>query len=166
MKTKIFFDTEFTGLHKQTTLISIGLVSETDKTFYAEFDDYDKNQVTDWLKENVIPNLGSAQIRGSQKEIAGALRRWLHDFGEVELWSDCLAYDWVLFCDLFGSAMTIPENVYYIPYDICTLFKIKGVDPDVSREKFVFGMEMRDKKHNALFDAQVIRLCYDKLMKI
>lgn len=25
---KIFFDTEFTGLHKDTTLISIGLISE------------------------------------------------------------------------------------------------------------------------------------------
>lgn len=35
----IFFDTEFTGLHKDTTLISIGLVSETGEKFYAEFDD-------------------------------------------------------------------------------------------------------------------------------
>jgi DNA polymerase III epsilon subunit-like protein len=34
-KTKIFFDTEFTGLHQKTTLISIGLVSECGKTFYA-----------------------------------------------------------------------------------------------------------------------------------
>ena len=31
---KIFFDTEFTGLHKNTTLISIGLVSETGDEFY------------------------------------------------------------------------------------------------------------------------------------
>jgi hypothetical protein len=36
-KTKIFFDTEFTGLHQGTTLISIGLISECGKTFYAEF---------------------------------------------------------------------------------------------------------------------------------
>jgi hypothetical protein len=39
-KTKIFFDTEFTGLHQGTTLISIGLISECGKTFYAEFTDY------------------------------------------------------------------------------------------------------------------------------
>ena len=51
-KTKIFFDTEFTGLHQNTTLISIGLVSECGKTFYAEFNDYDFNQVDDWLKED------------------------------------------------------------------------------------------------------------------
>ena len=30
---KIFFDTEFTGLHKNTTLISIGLVTEEGKHF-------------------------------------------------------------------------------------------------------------------------------------
>ena len=50
-------DSEFTGLHQNTTLISIGLVSECGKTFYAEFNDYDFNQVDDWLKENVINNL-------------------------------------------------------------------------------------------------------------
>ena len=54
---KIFFDTEFTGLHKNTTLISIGLVDENDRTFYGEFLGYDGNQVDDWIKENVINNL-------------------------------------------------------------------------------------------------------------
>ena len=42
---KIFFDTEFTGLHKGTELISIGMVDEVGRTFYAEFNDYDKNQI-------------------------------------------------------------------------------------------------------------------------
>ena len=41
---KVWFDTEFTGLHKNTTLISIGLVTENGKTFYAEFTDYDESQ--------------------------------------------------------------------------------------------------------------------------
>ena len=36
---KVFFDTEFTGLYKDTNLISIGLVSEDGKEFYAEIDD-------------------------------------------------------------------------------------------------------------------------------
>ena len=54
---KVWFDTEFTGLHKNTTLISIGLVNEYGETFYAEFTDYDKNQCDDWIKENVLNNL-------------------------------------------------------------------------------------------------------------
>ena len=54
---KLFFDTEFTGLHQHTTLISLGIVSEHGDKFYAEFIDYDKNQVNEWIRENVINNL-------------------------------------------------------------------------------------------------------------
>lgn len=54
---KIYYDAEFTGLHRDTTLISIGMVSESGSHFYAEFDDFDKDQVDDWLQEHVINNL-------------------------------------------------------------------------------------------------------------
>lgn len=57
MATKLFFDTEFTGLHQNTTLISIGIVSEHGHKFYAELNDYDQSQVNDWLRENVINKL-------------------------------------------------------------------------------------------------------------
>ena len=40
----LFFDTEFTGLHAGTTLVSIGIVAENGKKFYAEFSDYDESQ--------------------------------------------------------------------------------------------------------------------------
>lgn len=53
----LFFDTEFTGLHKNTTLISLGIVADNGKKFYAEFLDYNDNQVNNWIKENVIENL-------------------------------------------------------------------------------------------------------------
>ena len=41
---KIFFDTEFTGLHKDTTLISIGLIDKYGRTLYGEFSDYDESK--------------------------------------------------------------------------------------------------------------------------
>jgi len=180
MKTKVFFDTEFTGLHQKTTLISIGLVADSGETFYAEFNDFDNDQVDEWLRENVIANLqfnGIYQIREGDKKnvrykshaqnVKELLIEWLSQFNEVEIWSDCLSYDWVLFNEIFGHAFNIPKNVYYIPFDICTLFKIKGVDPDISREKFGCGEVCSEmKKHNALWDAQVIKMCYDKLMAI
>lgn len=81
---------------------------------------------------------------------------------QVEMWSDCLAYDWVLFCQLFCGAFDIPDNVYYIPFDICTMFKLKGIDPDINREEFA-GVADAKEKHNALHDAEVIRSCYWKL---
>ena len=170
---KIFFDTEFTGLHQNTTLISIGLVSECGKTFYAELTDYNKNQVDDWIKDNVISNLiltkknnsfylNSCRLLGNRKELKEALSKWFEQFGQVEIWSDCLSYDWVLFNEIWGHAFNIPKNIYYIPFDICTLFKDKGIDPDISREEFA-NMDDKGEKHNALWDAKVIKRCFELL---
>jgi hypothetical protein len=172
---KIFFDTEFTGLHQNTTLISIGLIAEDNRTFYAEAFDYDHAQVDEWIKEHVIANLrfGGAwsapvldldhhAMCASTEKIAETLTEWLAQFETVELWSDCLAYDWVLFNELFGGAFSIPKNVYYIPFDICTLMKLKGIDPDVNREEFVGAAD--GKKHNALWDAKIIRRCYNRMV--
>ena len=172
--TKLFFDTEFTGLHQKTTLISIGIVSDCGKTFYAEFTDYDKKQVDEWLQTNVIDNLylsvmdnnaslNEWRLIANTEAIKEALERWIEQFESVQVWSDCLSYDWVLFNQIWGHAFSIPKNVYYIPFDICTLFKVKGIDPDINREQF---SELVDgsQKHNALWDAKVIKACYDKLM--
>ena len=100
---KCFFDTEFTGLHKNTTLISLGIVTMDNKTFYAEFNDYDESQVDDWIRENVITNLEmknpnpgeqeyysitrhdtipigdgySLKMRGTSKEIGLELIKWV-----------------------------------------------------------------------------------------
>jgi hypothetical protein len=203
---KVFLDTEFTGLHKNTTLISIGMVAETGETFYAEFEDFDPLQVDDWIQENVVDKLifhmkdgrgwlsqgfNSKKKRtwmyGSKSAIVECIHIWFHEIlgikqvndksgilrfddkpadGSIEIWSDCLAYDWVLFNDLWGHAFNIPKCVYYIPFDICTLFKMKGIDPDISREEFS-GMTGNDgEKHNALWDARVIKACYEKLILI
>lgn len=177
---RIFFDTEFTGLHQHTTLISIGLVTEDGREFYAELTDFDQGQVDNWIQENVIDRLimyNKAQGEnapgiclegyiGHSGFVKGQLESWLSQFDQVEMWSDCLSYDWVLFNQLWGHAFNIPKNIYYIPFDICTLFKVKGIDPDINREKFAFDeylQEMKDQKHNALWDAKVIKACYDKL---
>ena len=170
---KIFFDTEFTGLHKDTTLISIGFISEDGKQFYAEFDDYDKSQIDEWLQHNVIDNLmydgrpdwscPTWYHRGDTSFIREKLSNWLSQFESVEMWSDCLAYDWVLFNQIYGHAFNIPKNVYYIPFDICTIMKLNGVDPDISREDYI-NYSIRGLKHNALYDARVIKVCYEKLV--
>lgn len=168
---KVFFDTEFTGLHQNTTLISIGMISEEGSKFYYELNDYDPTQIDTWLQENVMNNLAvnGAKVDitypglGNTQEVVKALKDYLCSWDEVEMWSDCLSYDWVLFNQLFGHAFNIPKNVYYIPFDICTLMKIKGVDPDINREEFA-GIE--GAKHNALHDAKVIKACYERLMSM
>lgn len=182
---KVFIDTEFTGLHKDTTIISIGMKAPTGDRFYAEFTDYDKSQVNSWLQENIIDKLlfndkgeftslkkdygvNNYTCKGRKEEVVKAMYSWFKtvynvDNGNVvEVWSDCLAYDWVLFCDLFGGALNLPKFIYYIPQDICTLFKAAGIDPDVNREEYAEYVSSTNK-HNALHDAEVIEACYVKL---
>lgn len=195
MVTKVFFDTEFTGLHQNTTLISIGLIAETGETFYAELTDYDETQVDNWIRENVINKLYLSEfdnaaypekwtLKADKEIVRQGLTKWFEQFDKVEIWADCLSYDWVLFCQLFGHAFKIPSNVYYIPFDICTLFKAKGIDPDIAREEFckdeigadekkTWEMTEEEKqdyygtqKHNALWDAKVIQWCYQKLQSL
>lgn len=193
--TKIFFDTEFTGLHKDTSLMSIGLIAESGQIFYAEMSDFDSSQIDDWITDNVLANfimkpaqngeceywaatrhsdnpIGdnlynsySLQLRCDTKRLRLDLSNWLSQFEEVEIWSDCLSYDWVLFNNIWGHAFSIPKNVCYIPFDICTLFKMKGIDPDINREYFS-EYSSNGQKHNALHDAKVIKACYDKLMTL
>ena len=186
MKDLLFLDTEFTGLHKDTTLISLALVDKQNRYFYAEFTDYDKYQVDKWIKNNVIKhlllddktatedkhyyeklfngkNFYSIKVKGNTNQIKHELIKWLKQYNEIEIWSDCLSYDWVLFNNIFGSAFAIPENIYYIPFDICTYFKLKNIDPDITREEFI-DHRIKGKKHNCLYDAKMIKACYEKLL--
>lgn len=184
---KIFFDTEFTGLYKNTTLISIGLVSEDNRKFYAELIDYKEDQCDDWIKENVIQHLYKTDKEkreniyipnyhlGGKYEIAKVLENWFAQFDSVELVSDVSHYDMVLFIDLFGGAFQLPKRVcpacYDINQDIAKKYNLTLQEAfDKSREDILYNA-YKDKKitgdkHNSLYDAKVIRELYQILNNV
>lgn len=174
---KIFFDTEFTGLHKDTTLISIGCVDEAGRTFYAELTDYDKSQVDDWIQENVIDNLylkkeinldntdnDNWKVSGNKSFIKKALTEWLENYQDVQFISDVYHYDMVLLIDIFGTAFDLPDNVsascHDINQDIAAFYSISEREAfDKSREEILTETIPGDK-HNSLYDAKVIKRIY------
>ncbi len=181
---KIFFDTEFTGLHKNTTLISIGLIDENERCYYAEFYDYDESQCDDWIKENVIAHLWKTKLGlkpdygdvkgeqttawGNKEYIKTSLSNWLSAYDSVELVSDVCHYDMVLFIDIFGGAFDLPKNVnaacHDINQDIAEYYCISETEAfDMSREQIVEDKSdpIDGDKHNALYDAKVIKRIYD-----
>lgn len=181
---KIFFDTEFTGLRKDTTLISIGLISENKKQFYAELIDYKEDQCDDWIKKNVIDKLYKTDWDkreseyvanyhlGAKLEIGKVLCNWLAQFDYVEFVSDVCHYDMVLLIDLLGGAWHLPQNVsaacYDINQDIARKYGITMKEAfDKSREDILYQHYKENKvhgdKHNALYDAKVIRELYQIL---
>ena len=175
--TSVFLDFEFTSLSQAAIPISMGLIAENGNTFYAEFSGVKTDLLTDWLKEYVVPQLRFEHIyesapvldfehhamKADKQKVAFALQAWLAQFEQVHMWGDCLAYDWMLFCELWGGAERLPANVFYIPFDLATYLMVKGLDPDVSREEYA---GLAGKKHNALWDAKVMRAIYFKLLGI
>ena len=186
---KIFLDTEFTGLKKDTELISLGMVAEDNTVFYAEFNDYSKDKIDDWLKNNVICNLKFKDIvnkllpphlpvrgaeyicKGNTEEIKNKMSTWLNLFNDVDLWADCCAYDYVLFAELFNGSLNMPDKFQPYIRDLFDLFISKGFSRndawDMNREDFIEGSSLfknNFEKHNALWDAKVCKECHEKLM--
>lgn len=187
--TPIYYDSEFTRLCSKGALISIALVIDPDHYFYAEFNDYeekDKDFVPDdFMKDCVLKHLKydtdckeiyqyqdygyTVDMRGSSDEIKEELTKWLEDNAvknstTFQIYSDCLSYDWVFFVDLLcGNSLNLPKYIYYIPYDLSSVMQVKGIDPDINREKFVSDRyEIHgEEKHNALWDASIIQRCFD-----
>ncbi len=186
---KVYMDTEFTGLHKNTTLISIGLISEDGRKFYMENYDYDKSQIDTWIQENVINNttylsqineLGICNLDvnnlfsvGTKEDIKRELARWFAPFDEVQLVSDVCHYDMVLLIDIFGSAFELPSNVSPVCIDlneqIANFLNMSSQKAfDVSREGLLsnlLGLEIEGEKHNALYDAKVMKAIHRLMQK-
>ncbi|MGB3182085.1 MAG: 3'-5' exoribonuclease [Cyclobacteriaceae bacterium] len=178
---RIFLDTELTGLHQQTSLISLALVAEDGRSFYAEFTDYNQDQTDDWLQTNVLKHLHLKQghrdhdglahsVCGDTTAVTEALREFLEQFGRIHICGDKLAYDWVLLCQLFGGARNLPGNIQRIPMDFATLLQHHGLDPDLDRYDYAdhdddHSKEQHLQKHHALYDALVLRACCKRLMR-
>lgn len=186
---KLFLDTEFTGLYQYTELISIAIVAETGEEFYAEFTDFNKDKVSSWVEDNVVAHLfvdaknqsfdlRKMHLLGNRNEVKSALLIWLNQFAlkkdiegnilpSLQFWADVPHYDWVLFCELFGGALNIPKNIYYMCFDLATLIFSKTDKCDNERNDIIDITKMPNfiKLHNALYDAHQGRLIYQTLLE-
>lgn len=186
----LFFDMEFTGLRKDTTLISLGIVADNGKKFYAELTDYDESQCDEWIKKNVIENLhldgmgdrisdldeepSGVMVRGNQNYVSKELKEWLSQFDSVQFVSDVCHYDFVLLIDFLTggkTALDLTDNISAVCHDINSdIARHYGITDreafDKSREEIVSelcGHEITGRKHNSLYDAEVIRAIYNEI---
>lgn len=185
---RVFLDMEFSGLTQRAMPISIAMISDDDRIFYAEFNDFKLDALDDWVRESVVSCLvfnnfksfrmeseGTFVGKGSRRSMTKRLQKWLEQFDSVQICGDVPAYDWVLFCELFGGSLGLPSNIYYIPLDLATILHTRGIDPDVNRVEFA-GASRRietikellgtNVSHNALVDAVVLAVCWDKLEQV
>lgn len=114
----IFFDTEFTGLHSDARLISIGLITEDgERIFYAELSDtYQTKDCGDFTKMTVLPLLDGGESALTMRELTQRIGAWLADFGEpITLACDSLAWDWPWIQEIFRDPSLWPVNLAHKP---------------------------------------------------
>ena len=115
---KIFFDTEFYENGKTIDLISIGMVREDGKTYYAEVISADTICRNDpWLVENVASNL---TLPYSERKHPYTIAKEIVEFvgDSPEFWAYYADYDWVVFCWLFGKMIDLPDGFPMYCFDI------------------------------------------------
>jgi hypothetical protein len=181
---KVFFSIDRAGTCPDMALVSIGCISENGKSFYAEVDSFGGYVSDEYVRENIslrlkffhtdnrtlnfdefrINNLDT-EVFGSYEFIEKRISLWLytlsHDKAAIEMWSDRPAYSWVLFCSLWKDSQ-IPQVIYPDPFDLLTLFKSRNINPDFDREKYA---KVENISNNALYDAYVVKACYERLME-
>jgi len=158
---KYFLDTEFIEDGTTIDLISIGLVCEDGREFYAENSSADLSKAGEWVEANVLPLLWSrradktkASMWGrdggaggllTHEEIGTAIRLFIPEGDKPEFWAYYADYDWVAFCQLFGTMMDLPDGFPMYCRDIKQWCDQLG-SPELPKQD---GTE-----HNALEDAQ------------
>jgi hypothetical protein len=153
---RYFLDTEFieAGAGSPVTLLSIGIVCEDGRTFYAVSSEFNPNDANDWVKANVLPHLGAVRcavhdIRRSILEFCEVKR-----YGKPEFWGYYADYDWVVFCQIFGSMIDLPTGWPMYCRDL------KQWCDDIGNPRLP---AQSSTEHNALNDARWNKAAYEFL---
>jgi len=146
-------DTEFTerGPDFPVKLISIAIVPEDVcmDPFYAVSADFTEDECNDWVKENVLP-----QIIDEPRHSLPQIKKMLLEYFEpeeddydtpIEFWGYYSDYDWVVFCQIFGTMMDLPRHLPMYCHDLKQVIDERGLDES-----------QEDSVHNALDDADWI----------
>lgn len=143
---RYYLDTEFNEDGRTIDLISIALVCEDGREFYAVSKEAELHRVNEWVRVNVLPLLPPptspewmtrAQIRDGILAFLGK--------DKPTFWAYFADYDWVAFCQLFGRMVDLPRQMPQFCMDLKQLAVMKG-NPRLPPQ--------REGNHNALADAR------------
>jgi hypothetical protein len=171
---KYFYDTEFIEDGKTIDLISIGIIAEDGRKYYAISTEFKAKKANSWVKENVITklpprfctDLDSPRIREeslawkSRNNIKEDLLKFcdIDQFGKPEFWAYYADYDHVVLCQLFGTMMDLPKEWPMYTKDIKQLCDLLG-NPKLPEQD-------PSTEHNALSDAIWNKTAYEFLCKL
>lgn len=175
---RYYLDTEFIEYGKTIDLISIGIVAEDGREFYAISKEFDWNKAIhcDWLYVNVLRQLPPVTrhcesipvgVKGinvttenlpeykSRDEIKQGILEFIGDDPHPEFWADYAAYDWVALCQLFGKMIDLPTGWPFYCRDIR-----QALDEHFEGREYEMPAQL-ESRHHALHDARHVKQLYD-----
>jgi hypothetical protein len=157
---RYFLDTEFIDTGFTIELISIGIVAEDGRELYLESADLDRGKANQWVRENVFPHLKGGERRWPLRSIRVTLRDFfdIKDYGKPEIWGWCSAYDFVVFCQLFGTMMDLPQGYPHYMRDLQQVLDERGISDDELPEQ-------EEGLHNALSDARHLKRLWGYIVR-
>ena len=173
---KYFLDTEFieSSEYKTIDLISIGITAEDGRKYYAISTGFNSRTASEWVKENVLSKLPprpesfnptEASLRQISESKAWKSRETIkqeilkfisEDTSLIEFWAAWAAYDWVVFCWIFGNMIDLPDGYPYYCNDVIQWMNQLGLSRD-------FLPPDPENAHNALADAQWVKDAHNAL---
>lgn len=162
---RYFYDTEFIEDGKTIDLISIGIVCEDGREYYAISTEFNATEASDWVKQNVLIHLPPRERQFAQGYHPWVSRATIKSdlldfcdsttFGKPEFWAYYADYDHVALCQLFGAMMDLPKGWPMYTRDLKQLCVSIG-DPKLPEQ---------DKgEHHALADARWNKKVFDFLL--
>lgn len=171
--TKYFIDTEFRERPYTIDLISIGIVCEDGREYYAIHKNFNLDDVWDdgWLRKNVLlpiylDGIGEDirdvlpfskdsidTILVSSGKSVEQIRKEIIYFicdDRPEFYGYYADYDWVVFCWIFGRMIDLPKGFPKYCMDLKQMMDDNGLDKEWKR----LNCPDPEGEHNALVDAR------------
>ncbi|GAA1744281.1 polyadenylate-specific 3'-exoribonuclease AS [Luedemannella helvata] len=153
MTYRYFYDCEFIEDGRTIDLVSIGVVDEYGREYYAVSTEFDDRNAVPWVRRHVLDQLPSpadpawrsrARIRDDLEEfLLEPVRDRPHD--KIELWAWYAAYDHVALAQLWGAMPALPREIPRFTKDLRQLWDDRGRPPLPAASA---------ARHDALVDAR------------
>ena len=152
MTYRYFYDCEFIEDGRTIDLISIGVVDEHGREYYAVSTEFDDSRAVPWVRRHVLDKLPSPADPAwrSRERIRDELDAFLlapvRDGTDdaIELWAWFAAYDHVALAQLWGPMPALPRAIPRFTKDLRQLWDDLGQPPLPSAQG----------RHDALVDAR------------
>ena len=144
---RYFYDCEFIEDGRVIDLVSIGMVDERGREFYAVSTEFDDTHALPWVRRNVLDKLPSPADSAwrSRERIRADLFEFMIEPGEeIELWAWYAAYDHVVLAQLWGAMPALPREIPRFTKDLRQRWDDLGCPP----------LPPAAGRHDALVDAR------------